>query len=33
MILGDVFDIGLNFMNIINKKVEGWKIVNDLIKL
>lgn len=33
MVLGDVFDIGLNFMNIINKKVENWKIVNDLIKV
>lgn len=33
LILGDVYDIGLNFMNIINRKVENWKIVNDLLRV
>ena len=33
LILGDVYDIGLNFVNVINKKVENWKIVNDLVKV
>ena len=33
LILGDIFDIGLNMMNIVNKKVEHWKLVNDLISI
>ena len=33
LILGDVYDIGLNMMNIVNKKVEHWKLVNDLLSM
>ncbi len=31
LILGDVYDIGLNFMNIINKEVDRWTTVSDMI--
>ena len=33
LILGDAYDVGLNYINIINKKVFNWKIVNDLIQI
>lgn len=33
LILGDAYDVGLNFIHLINKKVENWKIVNDMVKI
>ena len=33
LILGDAYDVGLNFIHLINKKVENWKIVNDMVRI
>lgn len=31
--LGDSFDIGLNFIHFLNRKVHGWTLVSDLVKI
>lgn len=33
LVLGDAFDVGLNFINFINKDVESWRMVSDMIKI
>ena len=33
LVLGTKFDIGLNFMNILNKRVHHYQIVNDMMSL
>ena len=33
LILGDIFDIGLNFFHILNKNNHNWRTVNDMIKI
>ena len=31
--LGDTFDVGLNFIHFLNKRVYSWTVVSDLIKI
>ena len=33
LVLGTKYDIGLNFFNILNKKVNDYRIVNDMVNL
>lgn len=33
LILGDIFDIGLNFFHILNKNHHNWRTVNDMVRI
>lgn len=33
LVLGDGFEIGLNFINFLNRRPEDWKMVPDLIRI
>lgn len=32
-VLGDAFDVGLNFINYLNKDLTQWAVVSDMVKL
>ena len=33
LVLGDGFEIGLNFINFLNRRPEDWKLVSDMIRV
>ena len=33
LVLGDGFEVGLNFINFLNRRTEDWKMVSDMVKM
>lgn len=33
MVLGDAFEVGLNFINFLNRRPEDWKVVTDMVRV
>jgi 5'-3' exonuclease len=33
LVIGEAFDIGLNFISFLNKDIEQWRLVSDMVKI